>query len=163
MGTVTPQDGPRFRRAFERFLEWIVLALMVGLALVVMLGVTFRKAGAALVWYDEVAGILLAWLTFYGAGLAALKRAHIGFPQVVALLPSWARRAAFLMSELFVIGFFALMAWAGWRVIDVLAGDTLTSLPWMPLRLTQSVIPIGAVLYIVAQILTLRERWRGAK
>lgn len=163
MGTVTPQDGLRFRRAFERFLEWIVLALMVGLALVVVLGVSFRKAGAALVWYDEVAGILLAWLTFYGASLAALKRAHIGFPQVVALLPSLARRAALLMSELVVIGFFALMAWAGWRVIDVLGGDTLTSLPWMPLRLTQSVIPIGAVLYIVAQILTLRERWRGAR
>ena len=160
---MTPQDGPRLRRAFERFLEWIVLALMVGLALVVVLGVSFRKAGAALVWYDEVAGILLAWLTFYGASLAALKRAHIGFPQVVALLPSLARRAALLISELFVIGFFALMAWAGWRVIDVLGGDTLTSLPWMPLRLTQSVIPIGAVLYIVAQILTLRERWRGAK
>ena len=56
---------------------------MVALALVVVLGVVFRRLGAALVWYDEVASILLAWLTFYGAALAALHRAHIGFPKLV--------------------------------------------------------------------------------
>ena len=161
-GTVTPEGGPRWRRVFEGFLETVVLSLMGSLVLVVLLGVSFRKAGAALVWYDEVAGILLAWLTFYGASLGALKRAHIGFPQIVASLSRPVRRAVILLGEFVVIAFFALTAWAGVRVIVVLGGDTLTSLPWMPLRVTQSVIPIGAVLYIVAQLLTLPERWKGA-
>ena len=162
MGTVTPEGGPRWRRAFEGFLETVVLSLMGALVLIVLMGVSFRKAGAALVWYDEVAGILLAWLTFYGASLAALKRAHIGFPQIVASLSGPARKAVILLGELVVIAFFALTAWAGLRVIVVLGGDTLTSLPWMPLRVTQSVIPIGAVLYIAAQLITLPERWKGA-
>jgi TRAP-type C4-dicarboxylate transport system permease small subunit len=43
------------RRSFERFLEVIVVVLMAALTAVVILGVTFRKAGAALAWYDEVA------------------------------------------------------------------------------------------------------------
>ena len=64
----------RFRNGLQRALELAVVALMVALALVVVLGVVFRRFGAALVWYDEVASILLAWLTFYGAALAALPR-----------------------------------------------------------------------------------------
>ena len=70
-----------WRTRFERLLEAIVLVLVGALAVVVVMGVGFRKFGAALVWYDEVASILLAWLTYYGAALAALKRAHIGFPK----------------------------------------------------------------------------------
>ena len=31
----------------------------------------YRKAGASLTWYDEIASILLAWVTYYGAALAA--------------------------------------------------------------------------------------------
>ena len=53
---------------------------MIGLAVVVVLAVVFRKAGASLVWYDEVAAIMLAWLTYYGAALAALQARALGFP-----------------------------------------------------------------------------------
>ena len=49
---------------------------MGALAVVVVLGVGFRKFGAALVWYDEVASVLLAWLTYYGAALAATPAAR---------------------------------------------------------------------------------------
>ena len=60
---------------------------MVALAVEVTMGVAFRYTGNALVWYDEVASILLAWVTYYGAALAALKRAHIGVPELVHMLP----------------------------------------------------------------------------
>ena len=80
---MTQRRSDSFKAGFERFLEFVVLALMVALAVVVVVGVVFRKAGAALVWYDEVASILLSWLTYYGASLAALKRAHIAFPTLV--------------------------------------------------------------------------------
>ena len=73
----------RAREIFRKSLEGIVLSLMASLAIVVVVGVIFRKAGASLVWYDEVASILLAWLTYYGAALAALHRAHIGMPTLV--------------------------------------------------------------------------------
>jgi len=54
----------------------------------------------------------------------------------------------------------------GWQVLDVLATDTLVTLPDISVRLTQSVIPIGAVLFIVAEALSLPriidEARRGA-
>ena len=36
-------------------------------------------------------------------------------------------------------------------------GSYLIGLPWMPTRLTQSVIPIGAVLFVIAELLSLRN------
>ena len=145
------------RRGLLRFLEALVLLLMASLAMVVVVGVGFRKAGASLVWYDEVASILLAWLTYYGAALAALNRAHIGVPTLVDSLPGKVRVGVMLLAEALVLAFFAVLAWAGFRVLAVLGGTSLVSLPWVPMSLAQSVIPIGAVLFIVAQLLSLPD------
>ena len=150
-----------FRSAFERFLEIVLLTLMVSLAVIVVLGVGFRKAGAALVWYDEVASILLAWLTFYGAALAALKRTHIGFPRLVASMGPRVRHYVVMFREAVVLGFFCLVAWAGWKVMGVLGGTTLVSLPWVPARVAQSVIPISAVLFVVAELLSWHDLRRA--
>ena len=147
------------RGRFEAALEALMLTLMTALALVVIVGVVFRKAGAALVWYDEVASILLAWLTYYGASFAALKRAHIGFPKIVQSVGPRARLALAIVRELVVVAFFALVAWAGWQVLQILQGVYLTSLPSVPARLTQSVIPISALLFIVAELLAFKDVW----
>lgn len=151
------------RSAMERLLEATVIALMVSLAVVVVLAVIFRKAGASLVWYDEIASVMLAWLTYYAAALAALKRAHLGFSGLVDVLPRAPRLLALLIAESCVFAFFILLAWMGYEVLVVLKGDTLVSLPWVPTRLTQSVIPIGAVLFVLAEALSLPDALREAK
>ena len=138
-----------------------MLVLVVALATVVIMGVGFRKAGAALVWYDEVASILLAWLTYYGAALAALKRAHIGFPNLVRRLGRPWRMPVVVAGEAVVIAFFLVAGWAGWRVLVILEGSAMVSLPWVPTRLTQSVIPVGSVLFVIAQLLSLPEMLRA--
>jgi TRAP-type C4-dicarboxylate transport system permease small subunit len=153
----------RLRGRYERLLEWIVIALMAALAIEVTLGVVYRTIGASLVWYDEVASILLAWLTFYGSALAAAKRAHIGCPEVVALLPRGARVAARLVADVLVIGFFLLVGWVGYTVLGVLATDHLVSLPEVPVNYIQSVVPIGAVLIVLAEIITLPQALADAR
>jgi TRAP-type transport system small permease protein len=143
-------------------LEVVVLLLVAALVGVVVVGVVFRKAGASLVWYDEVASILLAWLTYYGGALATLERAHIAVPTLVERAPRPVRTAMVLAGEVAVVAFFAVLAVAGARVLAVLGGSTLVSLPWVPAALAQSVIPVGAVLAIVAQLLTLPEALRAS-
>ncbi len=145
----------RIRAGYELALEWLVIALMATLFVEVTLGVVFRTFGGSLVWYDEVASILLAWLTFYGSALASVKRAHIGCPELVAFLPPKAKFAARLVAEAFTIGFFVLLGWAGYAVLGVLAGDYLVSLPWVPVNAVQSVIPISAALIVLAELITL--------
>jgi len=147
----------KFRGAFERLLEFITIVMMVALAVVVLVAVAFRLAGDSLAWYDEVAAIQLAWLTYYAGALAALKRAHIGVPGLVNALDPKIRVPMVLFAEAIVIGFFSLLAWLGIDVLLILEGDALISLPEVSSQFTQSVIPIGAVLFIIAQLLTLPE------
>jgi len=151
------------RNAFRQLLEAVTILLMLSLAVVVVLGVIYRLFGASLAWYDEVASVQLAWLTYYGAALAALNRAHIGVPGILDALPPELRLPLTLVGEAVVIGFFVLLAWLGVEVLVVLEGDTLISLPWVSTQVTQSVIPIGAVLFIVAELLSLPEILRAAR
>lgn len=151
---------PRVRQTLRTFLEAIVLALMASLAIVVVVGVGFRKAGASLVWYDEVASILLAWLTYYGAALAALHRAHIGMPTLVDKMTGRLRTVTVLAGEVCTLAFFGVLTWAGVRVLSVLGGTTLVSLPSVPTWVAQSVIPVGGALFIVAQILSIPDALR---
>ena len=147
----------RLRSGFELLLEWMVIVLMVALSAEVTVGVFFRTIGLSLAWYDEIASVMLAWLTFYGSALASLKRAHIGFPGLVNGMPAGWRLAFVLLTEVLVIGFFALLGWAGYSVLEVLATDNLVSLPWITVAWTQSVIPVSAVLIIAAELANLPQ------
>ena len=146
-------------RIASRLLEWFTVLLMVGLTIVVIVAVIARLMGQSFSWYDEVAAIMLAWITYYGSALAALHRRHIGFDSVLLAFPVRYRMIAVLVGEALVLLFFVLMARAGFQVLEVLEGDTLTSLTWVPVQLTQSVIPIGAILFIVCQLLSLPNYW----
>ncbi|MDP1647348.1 MAG: TRAP transporter small permease [Rubrivivax sp.] len=154
---------PALHKAFDRTLSAFVIFLLASLAVMILVGVACRKLGIALVWYDEGASIMLAWLTYYGAALAALKRAHIGFPGLVNAMPPQLRVAAVLFGEACVIGFFGLLTWFGVQVLQILSGDTMVSLPSVPTRLTQSVIPVGGALFIIAQLLSLPAVLRQAR
>jgi TRAP-type C4-dicarboxylate transport system permease small subunit len=150
----------RLRRIVERILEIWVVFLISALTVIVVLAVIWRKAGASFVWYDEVGSIVLAWITYYGAALAALKRAHIGFDGVLLAIPWRWRVVVAILGEIVVFAFFVVLAWTGMMVLEVLQGMRLISLPGIPVRYTQSVIPIGAILFIICEALSLPEYWR---
>jgi TRAP-type C4-dicarboxylate transport system permease small subunit len=141
----------RFRARYGRLLEWVVGALMVLLFVEVTAGVAFRALGRALIWYDELASVMLAWLTFYGAALASVRRAHIGCPEVVDALPGPAKRALGIAAQLVVIAFFVLLGTVGAQILPIVAGDSMVSLPWVSLAVVQSVIPISAALIVLAE------------
>jgi TRAP-type C4-dicarboxylate transport system permease small subunit len=151
------------RRNFERLLEAIVILLVLALTALVIAGFLFRYFGSPLVWYDELASVGLVWLTYYGSALAALRGAHIGVPGLVNAMPPRLRVMVVIFAEACVFLFFGVLAVTGAEVLQVLAGDKMVSLAWMPLQVTQSVIPIGAVLFIIAEILRFPQLMRDAR
>jgi TRAP-type C4-dicarboxylate transport system permease small subunit len=147
----------RFRAAYGLALEWVVMVLMIVLSVEVTLGIVFRFAGSSLVWYDEVASVLLAWLTFYGSALASVKRAHIGCPELIDQAGPAAKRVFNIVAQLLVIAFFALLGWVGLSIMPALVGDSLVSLTWVSMNFVQSVIPISAALILVGEVIHLIE------
>lgn len=151
------------RAAFQRLLEAIVIVLMVLLTILVIAGAAFRYLGHALSWYDETASIGLVWLTYYGSALAALRGAHIGVPGLVNAMPPKARVLVTLIAEAVVIVFFVLLAIYGVQVLLVLQGEHMITLPSVPTMLTQSAVPIGAVLFVIAELLRMPDVLRAAR
>ena len=152
-----PTADGGLRAAYGRFLEWVVGLLMVVLFLEVTAGVVFRTIGHPLVWYDEVASMLLAWLTFYGSALASFKRGHNGCPEIIDMMPAGTRRVFSIFAQLVVIGFFALVGYMGAVILPILATDSMSSVPAVTMDILQSVIPISAVLILIAEIMTLMD------
>jgi len=150
----------RLSQALASILEWFLMFLMVALTVIVVVAVIYRKLDASLSWYDEVASVGLAWITYYGGALAVLKRKHIGFDSVLLAIPMPVRLYLAIFAEIVFIAFFALLAWAGWQVVLILEGDSLVSLRWVSVQLTQSVIPIGAALFIICELLAMPEYFR---
>ena len=102
-------------------------------------------------------------MTFYGSALAVLKHAHMGVPEIVRMLPRGPRVAATVVAQLCTLAFFVLLAWISCSIIDVLAADMLVSLPDVSVGYAYSAIPIGAVLFVIAQILVFPEVVRSAR
>ncbi len=148
----------RVARGLEVLLEVFSGVLILTLTAIVIYAVLWRYLGGASPrWYDEVASIMLVWLTYYAGALTALKRGHIGVDGVLMALPIKVRMTAAIIAEAVVIGFFVVLAYAGLLVLQVLSGMSLVSLRWVPITVTQSVIPIGAALFIIAQLLSVPD------
>jgi TRAP-type C4-dicarboxylate transport system permease small subunit len=151
------------RQIYDRVLEAIAAILIVAVTVIVVMGFTFRWAGGSLVWYDEVASISLAWLTYYGGALAALRGAHIGFAGFVNAMPTNLRVALTLAASGFTIFFFSLLAVTGFQVMDVIAGLTLVSLPDVQQSWMASVIPITSILFVISEFLRLPDLLEEAR
>ena len=145
-----------------RLVETICIALLLTLAAAVVYSTTMRYIGASPSWYDEIASVLLAWLTYYGATYAMFLRQHMGFAGLVTALPSVPAVALAVFSEVLVIAYFAITGWFGYAVLKVAAYDALLSLPWLTLDIVQSVIPVTAALMIIATLLTMPRALRDA-
>ena len=151
------------RRIYDRVLEAIAVLLIVAVTAIVTMGVVYRWMGESLVWYDEIASIALCWLTYYAGALAALRGAHIGFSGMVNAMPANWRVAATLFSSAVSIFFFGLMAIMGIQVVQILKGDSLVSITEVSLQVTQSVIPIAAALFVIAELIRLPSLLRDAR
>ncbi len=145
----------------KKILTLISSLILVALAIIIILSIFSRFFGVSLHWYDEISAILLAWLTFYGGALCALNRSHMGFGNLVASMPLALKKVVFVLNEIIIICFFALLAWAGFYVLSVFGGETLTSLEFIPLSLTQSALPIGCMLFIIAELLSMPKAFKA--
>ena len=133
--------------------------LLVMLTALVTIAAAIRFFGFGLAWYDEVAPILLTWVTYFGAALVALQRGHLGFDNIVRRLPSTARAVAFAVSESLTLAFFLALAWGGVRLLLVIQGERLMTVDWFPSAVAQAVIPVASIIFVIAELVTIPMAW----
>jgi len=151
-----------FERILLTALETTCIALLILLLGTVVYSTTMRYFGASPSWYDEIASVLLAWLTYFGATYAVFRRQHMSFAGVVIALPRNLAIGFTLLAEMLVLAYFAAVAWFGNAVLAAAKWDSLLSLPWISLDIIQSVIPVTAVLMMVGTLITMPRAIRDA-
>ena len=147
-------------KSYDRYLQYFIFLQMIFLSLTVVVGVCFRWSGHSLVWYDEVAGIQLAWITYFGSAYASLKGLHIGMPTLIKVFPKDIRKILFVLSKIIIFLFFLILTYYGTKVIIVLRGDTLVTLDWIPQSFVQAVIPASSILIIMSEFFSYEETYK---
>ncbi|HDR0715010.1 TPA: TRAP transporter small permease subunit, partial [Pasteurella multocida] len=75
--------------------------------------------------------------------------------------PLTTRKVLFCITEVLIISFFILLTWAGFYVLSIFGDETLTSLDFIPLSVAQSALPIGCVLFIIAELLSIPKAFNS--
>jgi TRAP-type C4-dicarboxylate transport system permease small subunit len=106
-----------------RLLEWIVIVVVAALVLDVLWGVFSRFVlRSPSRWTEEVATILLIWVSLLGAAVAFGRNEHLGIDYLVKKFDPSARRLMALVAEAVVAVFAgAVLVYGGY----VLVGETL--------------------------------------
>jgi TRAP-type transport system small permease protein len=153
---------PILNRVVARLVEAMCLFLLITLTAVVVYSTTMRYLGQSPSWYDEVAQILLAWLSYFAAVHAMFHRQHMGFGGLVMAMPRALRGVFVVAADVAVLFFFGVAVWFGWAILPIAAFDKLVSLPWVTLDIVQSVIPVTGALMIYATLTTFPKVMRDA-
>ncbi len=143
-----------------RGIEYFLIVLVGLLAILVAVEVFFRYVlNASISWYDEFAGYLLVWVTFWGAVLALDRGRHIGFETVVERFPILAQKVTMTVVYLLLIGLQVILVYYGWMLTTQLTGETAITLP-VPIGVIYLVIPTTGVMMLLVCVIRIVQIWR---
>jgi TRAP-type C4-dicarboxylate transport system permease small subunit len=150
-----PVDGRTATRAGDPLSSWATTAggWAAGLCLAAIVGigavqVCFRYLlNAPLPWPEEVARLLLVWLTYLGALAVPESRLHVTVDALYERLPRRARRGADVLSNLLGLTLHGALVVGGVGLVAATAGIRLPALQ-LPLGLLVGVLPVTAALQV---------------
>lgn len=149
----TPARAVRVPSPFERAIvaanQWIVVALMAAMAVLVFANVVSRYVlNFSIVWVEELTRYMMVWVGFLGSGLVLRIGAHIAvdtFQDILPVAPARAVRAGIVL----LLGItFAAMTWLGIRYVGFAWEQTTPILQWR-MAYVYLAIPIGSALMLL--------------
>lgn len=132
--------------AIYRLCIWTSGVAIACMSLIVPWGVFARYVlGSGSAWPEPVAIMLMVIFTFLGGAAAYRAGSHIAVQMLTSALPPPLRKAFGLLADavmLVVCGFIVL--W-GTRLCVETWGQSIDSLPWMPVGATYAALPLGSL------------------
>ncbi len=125
---------------------WISGAAIALMSLLIPWGIYARYVlGTGSSWPEPVAVLLMVTFTFFGAAAGYRAGAHIAVGMAVERLPPLLQTLLHKVVDALMAGVCVfMMAWGGKLVVQTM-GQSLADLPWMPVGLTYSPLPLGGL------------------
>lgn len=140
-------------------LSTICALVITGLTLIVFLQVFSRFIKYSLPGTEELARLLIVWLTFLGTSLAIHEKMHLGVRFFVGLASKRNQKIIDSVIHLLLIGFFGILLTYGLK-LTVAAMATTSSTLQLPMGIFYAVIPLSSVFsiyYIIMNMLKPSE------
>ena len=154
-----------FRRALTTLLEWVLMAAVAVLTLDVLWGVFSRYfLGEQSRWTEELARMLLIWVSLLGTSVAFGAKAHLGVDFFVGLMDPGARRLTRVMVDLIVILFaVSVMVWGGGRLVaETLRLGQMMMAIHIPKGYVYLAVPISGAFITLFAVESILETLLGA-
>lgn len=144
----------------RRFLSVEVLAiiLLVGMLILVGLQVVSRYIfNKPITWTEEMARLLLVWITFVGAYIALKRNQHVYFFYLLNKLPEGLKRAVSITIDIIVCVFFIGTIWAGFRLVNQTHSVRSVTLEFVRWSYVYAAVPIGFLMMLYGYIMRLKN------
>jgi TRAP-type C4-dicarboxylate transport system permease small subunit len=126
------------KKRIDSAVDAVLASIILAMTAVIVISVFYRYVlNMPLSWTDEIARIMIVWLSFVGGYMALREGKHIGFDLVVKKLAPPVRAAVEVVAQAAVLVFLVVVVWQGF----IFAGKFLNT----PMEYTQ--IPLGWVAY----------------
>jgi TRAP-type C4-dicarboxylate transport system permease small subunit len=165
---VAPEMADASRR--ERLTAWIDRALeavgvcgFVLMMLATLLQVAARHLHVAIDWTEELARILFLASIMIGIAIAIPRRQHIVVDFIYAAAPRRAQTALSVVFDLAMLVLLIVWLRGAWRLMELNAGTTFVTVPWLPVSFLYGVEALGVALMIVFVLADMAARVQGLR
>jgi len=129
---------------------WIAGLSILLMSLIIPVGVFARYVlGVGAQWPEPIAILLMVVFTFFGAAAAYRAGSHIAVAMMTDRLPPQQQAACRVAVHLLMIVISLFMVIYGTQLCLETMGQNLADLPWLPVGLTYSPVPLGGLLTLV--------------
>jgi TRAP-type C4-dicarboxylate transport system permease small subunit len=129
-----------------RLCIWASGGAIVLMSAIVPWGVFARYVlGSGSSWPEPIAIMLMVIFTFLGGAAAYRAGAHIAVQMLTNALPPSLRKVAALLSHLVMLAVCVFIVVWGTHLCIGTWGQSLDTLPWMPVGLTYAALPLGSL------------------
>ncbi len=136
---------PRCLDQVHRLCIWTAGASIACMSLIVPWGVFARYVlGSGSSWPEPIAIVLMVLFSFLGGAAAYRANAHIAVKMLTDRLPPSLRKAAGWFSDVVMLAVSAFVLYYGIQLCIGTWGQSLDTLPWMPVGLTYAALPLGS-------------------
>ena len=106
--------------AFFKLLEFLVVACMVAMVIMVFGNVVLRYGfNSGISISDEMSRYCFIWLTYIGAMVAMRDKGHLGVDTLVRRLPLGGKKLCFFLSEVLMLLCNVLFFWGTWQMHEL--------------------------------------------
>lgn len=115
----------RLNRAIALVLRYVLTAMVLAMTLVILAQIFWRYVlELPLVWSEELALILMCWITFLGSAMLLQSREHLAIDFLVAQMPLPLARAVAVFGSVLILLFCISLVYGAW----ILMGRTVNSI-----------------------------------